>query len=232
VKDVTVSSGIPTVAWAAGILVVLVIALGGSFLLLRQSPTTGGSAGASPGASGATGGTNCPTSQPDPLPAGQTRTVTLETPKGNMTLTIRADLSPIAAGNFVALASCGFYDGTVFHRTAALQDGTPFVIQGGDPTGTGSGGPGYTIKDEPVKTPYKRGTVAMARTSAPDSVGSQFFIVLDDKDADVLKSANTYQIIGDVTSGMETADAIFAASGGVELPENPIPITKATVANP
>jgi cyclophilin family peptidyl-prolyl cis-trans isomerase len=72
----------------------------------------------------------------------------------------------------------------------------------------------------------------MARTQAPDSVGSQFFIVLDDKDGDVLKSANTYQIIGNVASGMEAADAIFAASGGVELPENPIPITKATVANP
>jgi cyclophilin family peptidyl-prolyl cis-trans isomerase len=149
-----------------------------------------------------------------------------------MAIKVEADLSPIAAGNFVALASCGFYDGTPFHRTPTLPDGTPFVIQGGDPTGTGSGGPGYTIKDEPVTQPYKRGTVAMARSSAPDSVGSQFFIVLDDKDGDVLKSANTYQIIGNVTQGMETADAIFAASGGVELPANPIKITTATVANP
>jgi len=214
---------------------VLVIAIAGAFLFLRQGGTTGSasaSAGASPGASGASGGTNCPASQPDALAAGQTRTVTLETPKGNIAIKVEADLSPIAAGNFVALASCGFYDGTVFHRTPTLQDGTPFVIQGGDPNGDGTGGPGYTIKDEPVKTPYKRGTVAMARTQAPDSVGSQFFIVLDDKDGDVLKSANTYQIIGNVSSGMETADAIFAASGGVELPENPIPITKATVANP
>jgi cyclophilin family peptidyl-prolyl cis-trans isomerase len=241
VTNTTVSSGIPSVAWIAAILVVLVVALAGAFLFLRQggatgaaSPSTSPGAGASAGAgaSGATGGTDCPTSQPDPLPAGQTRTVTLQTPKGNMAIKIEADLSPIAAGNFVALASCGFYDGTVFHRTPTLQDGTPFVIQGGDPNGDGTGGPGYTIKDEPVKTPYKRGTVAMARTSAPDSVGSQFFIVLDDKDGDVLKSANTYQIIGNVTSGMETADAIFAASGGVELPENPIPITQATVANP
>jgi cyclophilin family peptidyl-prolyl cis-trans isomerase len=230
VKEPTVSSGLPNVAWAAGIFVVLVIALAGAFLFLRQGGST---ASAAPGASkGGGGGTNCPTSQPDPLPAGQTRTVTLNTPKGNMAITVRADLSPIAAGNFVALASCGYYDGTVFHRTPTLQDGTPFVIQGGDPTGTGTGGPGYTIKDEPVTTPYKRGTVAMARTSAPDSVGSQFFIVLDDKDGEILKSANTYQIIGAVTSGMETADAIFAASGGVELPPNPIPITTATVATP
>ncbi|OGO56581.1 MAG: hypothetical protein A2Z32_00850 [Chloroflexi bacterium RBG_16_69_14] len=149
-----------------------------------------------------------------------------------MVIKVEADLSPIAAGNFVALASCSFYDGTVFHRTPTLQDGTPFVIQGGDPDGTGTGGPGYTIKDEPVTTPYKRGTVAMARTQAPDSVGSQFFIVLDDKDGDVLSSANTYQIIGNVASGMETADAIYVASGGVELPKNPVPITTATVANP
>ena len=235
VSGATVSSGIPNVAWVAGILVVLVVAIAGAFLFLRQGGTTGSasaSAGASPGASGASGGTNCPTSQPDALAAGQTRTVTLETPKGNIPIKVEADLSPIAAGNFVALASCGFYDGTVFHRTPTLQDGTPFVIQGGDPNGDGTGGPGYTIKDEPVKAPYKRGTVAMARTQAPDSVGSQFFIVLDDKDGDVLKSANTYQIIGNVSSGMETADSIFAASGGVELPENPIPITKATVANP
>src|SRR6185369_7204823 len=109
-----------------------------------------------------------------------------------------------------------------------------FVIQGGDPTGTGTGGPGYTIKDEKVTTPYKRGTVAMARSSQPDSVGSQFFIVLDDKDGAILGGppAINYQIIGNVTAGMETADAIFAASGGVELPPNPIPITTATVANP
>ncbi len=135
-----------------------------------------------------------------------------------MVLTISADLSPIAAGNFVALASCGFYDGTPFHRTPTLEDGTPFVIQGGDPTGTGRGGPGYTIKDEPVTTPYVRGTVAMARSAAPNSVGSQFFIVLDDKDGAILSQANTYQIIGEVTSGMETADAIYAAAGGRRTP--------------
>ena len=149
-----------------------------------------------------------------------------------MDVTVVNDLSPIAAGNFVALADCGYYDGVVFHRVATLQDGTPFVIQGGDPTGTGGGGPGYTIQDEPVKTPYKRGTVAMARTAQPNSVGSQFFIVLDDKDAAVLSSANTYQIIGSVTSGMETADKIYAAAGGVELPQNPVVMRKVTVGTP
>jgi cyclophilin family peptidyl-prolyl cis-trans isomerase len=201
--------------------VVLVILIAGALLVLRPGS---GAAGAAKG---------CPTSQPAPMAAGQTRTVTLTTPKGAMTIKLVADLSPIAVGNFATLASCGFYDGTAFHRTAALQDGTPFVIQGGDPTGTGGGGPGYTIHDEPVTTTYKRGTVAMARSSGPNSVGSQFFIVLDDKDgATLVGSGGKYQIIGSVTSGMSTADAIFAASAGVELPADPIRITTMTVANP
>ena len=84
----------------------------------------------------------CPTAQPAPLPAGETRTVTIETGKGTIVVKVEGALSPIAAGNFVALAGCGFYDGVVFHR---LVPG--FVIQGGDPEGTGGGGPGYTIQD-------------------------------------------------------------------------------------
>ena len=216
--------GLPVLTLGA-VIVVLIVA--GALLVLRP-----GSAGGTGGAVASAGA--CPTSQPAALSAGETRTVTITTPKGAMTIKLVADLSPIAVGNFAALASCGFYDGTPFHRTAALQDGTPFVIQGGDPTGTGTGGPGYSITDEPVTTPYKRGTVAMARSSAPNSVGSQFFIVLDDKDGAVLgaSGANNYQIIGSVTSGMETADAIFAASAGVELPTTPIRITTATVATP
>ena len=184
----------------------------------------------SPGGSGAA--TDCPTAQPDALPAGEERVVTIETSQGSFDITVEADLSPIAAGNFVALAECGYYDGVVFHRVATLEDGTPFVIQGGDPTGTGTGGPGYTIQDEPVSTPYQRGTVAMARTSAPNSVGSQFFIVLDDKDREILEAYNTYQIIGSVSSGMETVDAIYEAAGGSESPANPIAMDRVTVAQP
>ena len=228
-----VSSRLPVVPWlvAGAIAVVALIAI---LVVFKPGTGTGGAtASASPGPSGtAVAAGSCPTTQPAALPAGETRTVTLNTPKGAIAIKVEADLSPIAAGNFVALASCGYYDGTVFHRTATLQDGTPFVIQGGDPEGTGQGGPGYTIKDEPVTTPYKRGTVAMARTAAPDSVGSQYFIVLDDKDGAVLSSANTYQIIGNVTSGMDVADAIYAASGGAETPASPVPVTTATVANP
>jgi cyclophilin family peptidyl-prolyl cis-trans isomerase len=169
---------------------------------------------------------DCPTEQPAPLPAGETRTVTISTDLGEMAIAVEADLSPIAAGNFVALAECGFYDGVVFHRVVP-----GFVIQGGDPTGTGTGGPGYTIEDEPVTTPYGRGTVAMARTPDPDSVGSQFFIVTDDAAEPALASANTYQIIGTVSSGMETADAITAAADA-EQPSEPVVMTSVTVSNP
>jgi len=168
----------------------------------------------------------CPTSQPEPLPAGEKRVVKVETAKGTFEITIEADLSPIAAGNFVALATCGYYDGVVFHRIVP-----GFVIQGGDPTGSGTGGPGYEIQDEPVTTTYRRGTVAMARTPAPNSVGSQFFVVLDDAARAPLESANTYQIIGSVTSGMEAVDAI-AAAADAENPTNPIAMDKVTVSTP
>jgi peptidyl-prolyl cis-trans isomerase B (cyclophilin B) len=173
---------------------------------------------------------DCPTSQPDPLPAGETRTVSIETDQGPIEMQIEGDLSPIAAGNFVALAACGYYDGVVFHR---LVPG--FVIQGGDPTGTGTGGPGYTIKDEPVTATYGRGVVAMARTSQPDSVGSQFFIILDDAAAETLAYYNTYQIIGSVTSGMDAVDAIAAMPNSGE-PNNaalePVAMTTVTVTTP
>jgi peptidyl-prolyl cis-trans isomerase B (cyclophilin B) len=183
----------------------------------------------------------CPTSQPDPLPTGETRTVTIETSKGTIVIEVDGSLSPIAAGNFVALAECGWYTGVVFHR---LVPG--FVIQGGDgefgrvpnvdPARVGTGGPGYTIKDEPVTATYGRGTVAMARTQMPDSQGSQFFIVLDDVARAPLESANTYAIFGTVTSGMEAVDAIAAMPNSGQDTGNaalePVPMDTVTVTNP
>jgi cyclophilin family peptidyl-prolyl cis-trans isomerase len=172
------------------------------------------------------GADGCPTTQPPALPAGETRIVTIDTELGAIEIEVTADLSPIAAGNFVALASCGYYDGVVFHRVVPT-----FVIQGGDPTGTGTGGPGYTIQDEPVSETYRRGTVAMARTPQPNSVGSQFFIVLDDAARGSLERANTYQIIGSVSSGMDVVDAI-AAAADAENPSDPVAMTDVSVANP
>jgi cyclophilin family peptidyl-prolyl cis-trans isomerase len=198
--------------------------------VLGACTTAGASAPLASASSGGASSASCPTSQPAALPAGQTRTVTIATALGGITIKVEADLSPIAAGNFVALAECGFYDGVVFHR---LVPG--FVIQGGDPTGTGTGGPGYTIQDEPVTAKYGRGTVAMARSSDPNSVGSQFFIVLNDAARDALASYNTYQIIGTVTAGMETVDAI-AATPNSGQPNNtalkPVAMDRVTVATP
>jgi peptidyl-prolyl cis-trans isomerase B (cyclophilin B) len=205
-----------------------VIALGNPFG--SPSASASPSAGSSAGAIQSHGDGTCPASQPPPLAAGQSRLVTIVTELGDIVIRVDGALSPIAAGNFVALATCKFYDGIVFHRTPTLGDGTPFVIQGGDPEGTGGGGPGYTIADEPVTATYKRGTVAMARTQQPNSQGSQFFIVLDDKSADPLVAANTYAIFGEVVTGMEVADAIFDASEGEELPGDPIPMISVTVA--
>jgi cyclophilin family peptidyl-prolyl cis-trans isomerase len=208
---------------------------GGSAAGSIGSPTASGpSASGSPSSSTTAHGTNCPTAQPPAAPAGSTSVVTIETPKGSIELTLKADLSPIAVGNFLALARCGYYDNVVFHRVVPN-----FVIQGGDgqyaradaydPNQAGTGGPGYTIQDEPVTTQYSRGTVAMARTPQPNSVGSQFFIVLSDDARSSLASANTYQILGSVTQGMEVADAIAAAADG-ENPSQPIPMTMVTVA--
>jgi len=184
--------------------------------------------------------TGCPTSQPPGMASTATATVTIETAQGKIVVAIKGSLSPIATGNFVALAKCGYYDGVVFHR---LVPG--FVIQGGDgqfgrspdviPGLVGSGGPPYTIKDEPVTTPYVRGTVAMARTSQPNSVNSQFFIVLSDAAGQELGQTNTYQIIGSVTTGMDVVDAI-AAMPNSGSPDNaatdPVPMTKVSVSNP
>ncbi len=192
-------------------------------------PSLAAPSGDAPSGSSAAG--SCPTSEPAALPAGETRSVTIETAQGNFTIGLQADLSPIAVGNFVALAECGFYDGVVFHR---LVPG--FVIQGGDPDGNGRGGPGYTITDEPLGGTYGRGTVAMARTPAPDSQGSQFFIVLDDEARDALMTAQfPYAILGEVTEGMEVVDTIAAMpnTGGQENAAiDPVAMDNVTVSEP
>jgi cyclophilin family peptidyl-prolyl cis-trans isomerase len=155
------------------------------------------------------------------MPGGEKDVVTIETAKGPIEITVEADLGPLAAENFVRLASCGFYDGTVFHRVVP-----GFVIQGGDPTGTGSGGPGYEFANDPVNVPYARGVVAMANAGR-DTNGSQFFIVL----ADAGGLPPDYSVFGRVTKGMEAVDAI-AAAADAEYPANPIKMDHVTVAQP
>jgi peptidyl-prolyl cis-trans isomerase B (cyclophilin B) len=219
--------------WAIVGLAGAAVLVGAAVILLGNpfgTPAPSGSPAASGAASPASyGDGTCPTSQPAELPTGESRLVTITTDLGEIVIRVDGALSPIAAGNFVALAECEYYDGVVFHRTAALENGTPFVIQGGDPDGTGRGGPGYTIKDEAVTTSYHRGTVAMARSQGVDTQGSQFFIVLDDAAGPVLSDANTYAIFGEVVSGMDVADSIYQASAGEEIPTDPIVMTTVTV---
>ena len=147
---------------------------------------------------------------------------TLRTDKGNIEIELAAAATPITVNNFVFLAREKFYDGVVFHRTIP-----GFMIQGGDPTGTGAGGPGYRFEDEPFSGQYKRGTVAMAN-AGPDTNGSQFFIM----HADYALPPN-YVIFGQVTKGLEVVDAIVSAptqpGGEGSKPVTPVKITSVEV---
>ena len=130
--------------------------------------------------------------------------VLLKTNMGEITLELYPDM-PITAGNFQKLVEKGFYDGTIFHR---IIDG--FMIQGGDPTGTGRGGPGYAIKDEFTrKNKNDRGTISMAN-AGPNTGGSQFFINLVDNN--FLDKA--HPAFGKVIAGMEVVDAVGKVKTG------------------
>ncbi|MEO6350604.1 MAG: peptidylprolyl isomerase [Candidatus Limnocylindrales bacterium] len=216
-------SGIPT-TWlalgAVGVVAVLVVAayaLG--FFNARpggagasQTPTaTIGSGSFSP--SDAT-----PLANPPAEPASDGTRAIINVPDGRIVIELFTDSAPVASANFIKLAEAGFYNGVKFHRLVP-----EFVIQGGDPLGTGTGGPGYTIQDEPVVGQYGRGIVAMARTSAPNSQGSQFFVVLSDAARPALEQFRTYVIFGRVVEGMDVVDKIAA------LPNSGSPNNAATV---
>ena len=136
-------------------------------------------------------------------------TITMENGE-QIVLELYPDKAPNTVANFVELANSGFYDGLIFHR---VIEG--FMIQGGDPNGTGTGGPGYTIKGEFSQNGFtkndlthERGVISMARSQAYDSAGSQFFIM--HQDAPHLNGA--YAAFGRALSGMETVDAIASVA--------------------
>jgi peptidyl-prolyl cis-trans isomerase B (cyclophilin B) len=129
----------------------------------------------------------------------KTANVRIVTEKGDMVFTFYPEDAPVHTAAFMKLADAGYYDGLTFHR---VEPG--FVIQGGDPSGDGTGGPGYRLKAEFNKRPHLRGTVAMARSSMPDSAGSQFYVCLGD--ARFLDG--NYTVFGQLTDGFETLDAI------------------------
>jgi cyclophilin family peptidyl-prolyl cis-trans isomerase len=177
------------------------------------------------------GGEGMPTQYSAPpamrIDPAKTYTGTIETNKGPIEIELYPDDAPQTVNNFVCLAQDGYYDGTPFHR---IVQG--FVIQGGDPTGTGSGGPGYQFNDEPVSKDYERGTLAMAN-AGPNTNGSQFFIVLDDLRGKLPKN---YTIFGRVTGGLDVVDAIAntptvaGRSGEKSTPTEPITLEKATIS--
>ncbi len=151
---------------------------------------------------------------------------TMNTNKGSFTIELLPGEAPKTVNNFVCLARAGYFDGTPFHR---ILDG--FVIQGGDPTGTGTGGPGYRFEDEPVTREYVTGTVAMAN-AGPNTNGSQFFVVLADLQGRLPKN---YTIFGQVSEGLDVVEQLgktpttVNARGEKSVPTEPVTLESVTV---
>jgi cyclophilin family peptidyl-prolyl cis-trans isomerase len=166
--------------------------------------------------------------QPPAMTIDQSKTyvATIETEKyGTFEITFFPKDAPNTVNNFVCLARAGFYDGTTYHR---IVDG--FVVQGGDPEGTGRGGPGYKFNDEPVTKDYNRGIVAMANAGA-NTNGSQYFICL----ANVGLPKN-YTVFGEVTKGMDVIDKISqverttGGDGAKSKPIDPVVVKTVTIS--
>lgn len=149
----------------------------------------------------------------------------LSTTAGEITIDLTAKETPMTVDNFVTLARKNFYNQIIFHRVIK-----GFMIQGGDPLGNGTGGPGYTFSDEPFSGEYLRGTVAMAN-SGPNSNGSQFFIIQQDNP----NLPKQYVIFGQVSSGIEAVDKIAEgqvkpnSSGENSVPVNPVIIKEVQI---
>ena len=134
--------------------------------------------------------------------------VTIQTNQGTIQVELYPDVAPNTVNNFISLVQKGFYNGTIFHRVIP-----GFMIQGGDPEGTGMGGPGYSIKGEFAANGFANnlthtaGVISMARAQNPDSAGSQFFIMVEDAP----HLDGQYAAFGKVTQGLEVAQAIVSA---------------------
>ena len=156
---------------------------------------------------------------------GASYTAVLNTTAGPITIELLTGDAPNTVNNFVFLAREGFYDNVIFHRTIP-----GFMIQGGDPTGTGAGGPGYRFADETVNRPYSRGIMAMAN-AGPNTNGSQFFLM----HADYPLPPN-YTIFGQTVAGLETIDTIATAptqaGGEGSSPVNPVTIQSVEIVGP
>jgi cyclophilin family peptidyl-prolyl cis-trans isomerase len=148
-------------------------------------------------------------------------TATIDTTAGEIKLELYPQDAPIHVNSFVFLARDGYYNDVIFHRVIP-----GFMIQGGDPTGTGSGGPGYKLKQEFNARSHKRGVLSMARTNDPNSAGSQFFLMHEDSPF----LDRQYTAFGMITSGIETVDKIVSAPRDAnDRPKNPTKINKITI---
>lgn len=178
-----------------------------------------------------TGQTTFPRSRPFDLSidSGKSYSAVIATNKGSFTVDLFAADAPNTVNNFVNLANAGFYNGTPFHRIIA-----GFMFQGGDPTGAGTGGPGYRFADE-LNGPkaYEKGTLAMAN-AGPNTNGSQFFVCLGDLTSKGMLPKN-YSIFGKVTDGLDVVDAIGAVptkmsrGGEKSSPSEPVTLETVTV---
>jgi cyclophilin family peptidyl-prolyl cis-trans isomerase len=156
----------------------------------------------------------------------KTYRATIVTSDGTIVVELYPKDAPVTVNNFVCLAEAGYYDGTPFHRIIS-----GFVIQGGDPSGTGRGGPGYAFNDEPITKDYVKGTLAMAN-AGPNTNGSQFFICTGDLRGSLPKD---YTIFGQVVEGMEIVDKLdnepvtASSTGEKSSPVNPVTLIEVTI---
>jgi cyclophilin family peptidyl-prolyl cis-trans isomerase len=159
------------------------------------------------------------------LDTSKTHTLTFETSCGSFTVTLDPKLAPKTTASLVALAESGYFDDTIFHRVVP-----GFVIQGGDPTQSGGGGPGYSTVDAPPSDAvYPQGTMAMAKSpvEASGTSGSQFFVVTGDGSG----LTPDYAIVGEVTQGMDTVMRIDALGVGDGPPSQPVVVNTVTAAS-
>lgn len=200
-----------------------------------STSTTSSSAGTPPTTSTPSAATGSCQAKPEPgggkdlpcptpsLAQGKTNVVTLKTSQGSFDITLDAKRAPATANSFAYLTKKGFYDGLTFHRVVP-----DFVIQGGDPLGDGTGGPGYSVTEAPPsELKYTRGVVAMAKGGADPAgaSGSQFFVV----SAPDVGLPPEYALVGKVTKGLGTVDKITALGQGDGPPRKKVTITAATL---
>jgi peptidyl-prolyl cis-trans isomerase B (cyclophilin B) len=235
-----------------GAVLAVLVVVGGVFLLNRQlnESSSGGSAAAGAGSTTSPSPSSTPdtatgSSSPTPtksakqyakapartLAQGRTWDATVRTNRGTLSLELYGDKAPQTVSSFIFLSRDKYYDGTSCHR---ITLGAPLqVLQCGDPTGSGSGGPGYSygIENAPKNGQYPAGTLAMARTQDPNSNGSQFFITY--ADSTLPTEGGGYSIFGRVTKGLDVLTSVAkegTASGESDgAPKNPVTITSITV---